>query len=148
MTIRIHPRVPENAPGDFYVEAGLCWHCTLAPGEAQPLMHIPQNSNESCYFKRQPGFPEEIDAAIQAICVSEMCAIRYAGTDQAILRRLWEKRQANQCDHAPAHPPSPPVEQRQPWWTTLEGAHPNDPPPEAMRQWIDEIGDRPRLPAP
>jgi hypothetical protein len=110
-------RVPENVAGDFYVQADLCTQCCLPHGEAPELLNDPKQFFRECYFRRQPQTPEETDRAINAICVSEMDALRYSGTDPAILAKLRERGAAAQCDHTPegraclerrANPPVPP----------------------------------------
>lgn len=51
-----------------------------------------------CYFKRQPQTPEEIEHAIEAVWVSCVEALRYAGSDPAILERLRAKGCKSQSD--------------------------------------------------
>src|SRR3954447_26730554 len=99
MAIPLPQRVPQNAPGDFYVQAGLCTRCCLVHGEASELLNDPEQPFEECFFRRQPQTPEEIEQAISAICVSEMCALRYGGSDPAIIARLRARRLASRCDH-------------------------------------------------
>jgi hypothetical protein len=110
-------RVPENAPGDFYVEANCCTSCCLVHGEAPELLNDPEQPFRECYFRRQPQTPEEIDRAIEAICLSEVGALRYGGSDPAILAKLRARGAAAQCDHTPegqawlerlTTPPAPP----------------------------------------
>lgn len=94
-------RVPENAPGDFYVQADCCISCCLPHGECPELLNDPDEPFRECYFRRQPRTQEEIDRAIDAICVSEVGAFRYGGTDPAIIAKLRERGLAHQCDHTP-----------------------------------------------
>ena len=101
MAITLPQRVPENVPGDFYVEAGLCTRCYLVHGEAPDLLNDPAEPFDECYFRRQPQTPEEVDQAISAIWVSEMCALRYAGTDEAIIAKLRTQQSAALCDRSP-----------------------------------------------
>jgi len=42
----------------------------------------------SCYFRRQPETPIELEHAIQAVAVSCCAAVQYDGEDEAILARL------------------------------------------------------------
>jgi hypothetical protein len=99
MAISLRQRVPENAPGDFYVATGSCLACCL-PHEAAPeLMNDCKEPFRECYFQRQPQTPEEIEQAIQAVWVSELDCSRYGGTDQAIIRRLHELGRGDECDH-------------------------------------------------
>lgn len=93
-------RVPENAPGDFYVEEGLCTSCCLAHAEAPDLMNDATADFRECYFRRQPRTEAEVTQAIMAVWVSEMGALRYGGTDPAIIRRLHDLNAGDCCDHA------------------------------------------------
>src|SRR5258706_7569875 len=79
MPISLKQRVPENAPGDFYVAAGTCLQCCLPHAEAPELMNDCKIFFRECYFTRQPQTPEEVEHAIQAIWVSELDCIRYGG---------------------------------------------------------------------
>jgi len=92
-------RVPENVPGDFYVEANVCLQCCLAHAEAPDLMNDAEVDFEECYFRRQPNTEAEVQRAINAIWVSELSALRYGGTDQAILLRLHEIGHGHCCDN-------------------------------------------------
>lgn len=98
MTVSLPQRVPENAPGDFYVQAGLCTRCCIVHGEAPDLLNNPEEPFEECFFRRQPRTPEEVEQAISAICVSEMCALRYAGSDPTIIAKLRARQSVSQCD--------------------------------------------------
>ncbi|HEY7087185.1 MAG TPA: type II CAAX endopeptidase family protein [Tepidisphaeraceae bacterium] len=90
--------MPQNAPGDFYVEADQCLRCCLPHGEAPELMNDCKVEFRECYFRRQPQTPEEVEHAIQAIWVSELHCIRYGGSDQTIIRRLHELGREDCCD--------------------------------------------------
>ena len=81
-----HPAYPLNAPGDFYVEAGMCIACEAPEHEAPELMAHDETNH--CFFRRQPTTPIELEHAIQAVCVSCCEAVRYGGSDPAILSRL------------------------------------------------------------
>jgi hypothetical protein len=107
MMVSLPQRVPDNAPGDFYVEAGRCLQCCLVHGEAPDVLNdLGQPFNE-CFFRRQPQTPEEVERAIDAICISEMCALRYGGTDPSIIARLRARQAGAQCDHTPEGMPRP-----------------------------------------
>lgn len=84
-------RTPLNAEGDFYVMKDTCITCLAPEHEAPELMGLDEASG--CYFKRQPQNPEEVEHAIEAIRVSCVEALRYAGSDPEILERL----RANGC---------------------------------------------------
>jgi len=79
-----------NAPGDFYVEDGMCITCG-APEAAAPglvVFHIdPDGSDRDthCYFRQQPISPAEVEKAIQAVHFSCCKAVRYRGSDPTIL---------------------------------------------------------------
>ncbi len=92
-------RVPENASGDFYVEGGLCMSCCLAHIEAPDLMNDETAGFRECYFRRQPRTEAEVTQAIMAVWVSEIDALRYGGTDPAIIRRLHDLKVGDCCDH-------------------------------------------------
>lgn len=78
---------PKNAPGDFTVNDGECIQCCAPEAEAPDLM---DNDGTSCYFKRQPSTPEELERAINAVHVSCIAAVRYCGKDARIIARLEE----------------------------------------------------------
>ena len=85
-----HQRFPKNAAGDFYT-TGECLSCGIpehfAPECLAPL-DDPTNELGETYFLRQPSTPVELRnvcAAAKSCCVD---AIRYAGTDSAILSLL------------------------------------------------------------
>ena len=101
MAIPLPQRVPDNAPGDFYVEARMCMRCCLPHGEAPELLNDPNEPFQECFFRRQPQTPEEVDRAISALRVSEVCALRYAGTDPEIIAKLRSRQCGHLCDHTP-----------------------------------------------
>lgn len=90
------PRHPLNAAGDFYVEKDSCILCGAPEVEAIGLMG---HSDDGCYFTRQPKTEAEIELAIDAIAVSCVAAVRYGGTDQKIIKRLYDRDLATECDH-------------------------------------------------
>lgn len=75
-----------NVIGDFYVEDQMCICCDAAPSEAPDLLTYDETIH--CYFKKQPETEEELSQAINACSVSEVCAVRYAGNNPKILKRL------------------------------------------------------------
>jgi hypothetical protein len=137
MAISLPQRVPENAPGDFYVTAGVCTQCCLPHGEAPELMNETTAEFDECYFRRQPQTPDEIERAANAMCVSETCALRYAGNDPAVIAKLRARKLAWLCDRTPegqewlawlsrqppAPPPQPPTaaSPKRSWWRRLLG---------------------------
>lgn len=136
-------RVPENAPGDFYVQADLCTQCCLPHGEAPELLNDPKQPFRECYFRRQPQTPAEVNRAINAISVSEMCALRYAGNDPAILDKLRARNLAAQCDQTP---------EGRAWLEPLAGRpalpppHPSDTAPPQPLAYFAPAPDEPRSP--
>lgn len=85
------PRCEENRGGDFYTDCTLCLTCDLPHMRAPELMAYVQHSgggSTHCVFTRTPRTPEELDRAIDAMCESEVCGIRYGGTDPEILRKI------------------------------------------------------------
>lgn len=89
------PRFPLNAPGDFFVEDGMCIACAAPEHEAPELMAHTEHEADGyhCYFRRQPETPEEVEHAIRAVCVSCCEAVRYGGNDPKILGRLEKLKQ-------------------------------------------------------
>jgi hypothetical protein len=82
-------RTPLNAEGDFYVVKDTCITCMAPHHEAPELMGLDEATG--CYFRRQPQTPEELGHAIEAVSVSCVEALRYAGNDPEILERLRAK---------------------------------------------------------
>jgi hypothetical protein len=78
---------PKNVAGDFIVNDGQCIQCCAPEAEAPDLMG---NDGTSCYFKKQPSSPEELERALMATQVSCTGAVRYCGKDPMVLRRLAE----------------------------------------------------------
>ena len=91
-----HKRTPLNSEGDFYVERDTCLICMAPEHEAPELMGYDEETG--CYFKRQPQTSEEIEHATEAVWVSCVQALRYAGDDPMILERLRAKGCASQRD--------------------------------------------------
>jgi hypothetical protein len=91
-----------NAPGDFYVVAGLCIACTAPEHEAPALMAHDETEEIGyhCYFKRQPENPDEIQLAIRAIRVGCCGAVRYGGHNPQIIQQLMALGSRDDCDKA------------------------------------------------
>lgn len=85
-----------NAEGDFYVVKDTCLTCTAPHHEAPELMGLDEATG--CYFRRQPQTHEELEHAIEAVWVSCVEALRYAGSDPEILERLRAKGCKSQSD--------------------------------------------------
>ncbi len=88
-------RHPLNAPGDFYSVYGQCTLCGAPEVEAMGLM---DHDNEGCYFIRQPQTTEELAWAINAVAVSCIAGLRYAGTDQEVIQKLHDLGCGTECD--------------------------------------------------
>ena len=95
-TNTVRQRHPLNVAGDFYVEKDACILCGAPEVEADGLMG---NSDEGCYFIRQPQTAEEIEHAINAVAVSCISAVRYGGTDQLIIKKLHDLGSGTECDN-------------------------------------------------
>lgn len=89
-------RTSLNSEGDFYVEKDTCLHCCVPASEVPELIGFDDASG--CYFKRQPQTPEELERAVEAVWMSCVEALRYAGEDPAILERLRARGCKPQCD--------------------------------------------------
>ena len=76
----------KNASGPFVVNDGECIACGAPEAEAPDLMAFDEEGR-SCYFKKQPETPEELDRALRAVCVSCCEAVRYTGNDSKVLER-------------------------------------------------------------
>ena len=101
-------RLEKNAPGPFYT-TGECMACEAPEVEAPDLLAPLEGENYDTYFVRQPETPEEVERACRAAEVCCVSAIRYGGTDPAIIRRL--SNHPEYCDHLLPGGPIP-----QPWW--------------------------------
>ncbi|MHA4807335.1 ferredoxin [Flavitalea flava] len=99
MPTSIKERYPLNK-GDFYINNGDCITCGAPQAEAPDLIEHAENDGH-CYFKKQPESEAELDEAISAMMVSCISALRYGGTDEKILRRLFEDGMADLCDKIP-----------------------------------------------
>jgi hypothetical protein len=91
---------PCNAPGDFYVEDGCCITCGV-PHMVAPDLFGWTDDESHCFVRRQPASPEEVDSAVHALWSAEASCIRYRGTDRALLNRIAEMGEADQCDLHP-----------------------------------------------
>ena len=97
MTAERRERFWKNAPGPFYSLAGECMFCGAPEAEAPALLAPLEGGNHDTYFVRQPSTPEEVEQACRALEVCCVGALRYGGTDPAILRRLGNDPEY--CDH-------------------------------------------------
>jgi hypothetical protein len=97
MAARSYPHLEINAPGSFYT-TGECTACGAPEAEAPELLAPLTEENYSTYFRRQPQTADEVERACRAIEVCCTSALRYAGTDPAIIQRLGNR--AEFCDHA------------------------------------------------
>jgi hypothetical protein len=96
MAARSCPHLKTNVPGPFYT-TGECTACGAPEAEAPELLARLTNENYDTYFLRQPQTTEEVEHACRAIEVCCTKALRYAGTDPAIIQRLGNR--AEYCDH-------------------------------------------------
>ena len=111
-------RVPENAPGDFYVGAGACTQCCLPHAEAPELLNDPDTPFRECYYRRQPQNQAEVEHALRAVAVCCVDAHRYGGSDLSILARLEQLTGPNaRADWGGSQPDA----QRRTWWQRLFG---------------------------
>lgn len=82
-----YQRFPGNAPGDFYT-TGECLACALPESECPDCLAPLDGENCHTFFLKQPESAAEIERACRAAKVCCVNAIRYGGTDPAIIRRL------------------------------------------------------------
>src|SRR5687768_13997743 len=101
MATPLPQRVPENAPGDFYVRRDVCLRCCIPHGEAPELLNDATVEFRECYFRRQPQNAAEVEQACRAVQVSCVAALRYRGDNPQILARLRDLGAAGQCDRLP-----------------------------------------------
>ncbi len=88
---------PKNAPGPFYVCDGCCTACGV-PWTQAPDLFVYDEDVSHCYVARQPENKGELDRMIRAAHDSELECIRYAGSDNGILRRIAEAGLAHLAD--------------------------------------------------
>lgn len=89
---------PENSAGPFYVDDGYCIFCAAPHAEAPTLIGWIKDGPHHCIFRKQPETADEIDQALNAMCVSCVCALRYSGDDPNILERLKARGMSHLCD--------------------------------------------------
>lgn len=87
-----------NVIGPFYVEDGCCTLCGVPDSIAPELFGV---TDDHCYVKRQPQTSDEQDAMVHVMVSQELGCVRYAGSDESLLRRLAENGEGSQCDVAP-----------------------------------------------
>jgi hypothetical protein len=58
------------------------------------------DASNHCYFSAQPTTPTELEQAVMAVAVGCCGAVRYAGKDHAVIRRLGELGAAEMSDHS------------------------------------------------
>lgn len=85
----------KSATGDFYVQSQCCTSCGVPQSVAPDLVGWTNEAYPQCYWIKQPQTSDELDRAVKIILSQELGCHRYAGADQAVLRRL----SAEDCDH-------------------------------------------------
>ena len=84
-------RETKAVKGPFYVRKGACIICDLPPQTTPRCIKMKEakcNTEKYCHVYKQPETVEELDLMIEAAENSCVSAIRYCGTDPAILARL------------------------------------------------------------
>jgi hypothetical protein len=84
-----------NVEGDFYVEDGCCLTCGVPVDIAPDIFEYEEHS---CYVKKQPITPDELERTLEVMNNQEVDCIHYKGTDREIVRRLVESGEGNNCD--------------------------------------------------
>jgi hypothetical protein len=97
---------PASAPGDFYVENGVCLICGVPHVVAPDLIGWQDARMRHCIWKTQPETPKEFEQAFKVFEVQEAGCHRYAGTDQSILERIPPEFCDNPLRPTPAFHPS------------------------------------------
>lgn len=122
-----HPcRFPENAPGPFYSLCGTyvggtwgssCLGCGVPEVAAPELMAPLGAGNWNTYFVRQPETQEEVKHACDAVRLCCVSALRYGGTDAAIIRRLGNTPEYSDYVIVRGKPVFAGRPRRRRWWT-------------------------------
>lgn len=103
----VFEREDDSVPGAFYVVKGLCVHCAITV-ETAPSSVSWGTSNAACphhcRVEHQPRNEAELSNIINAACRSCVEAIRYCGTDPAVIARFRERARAHLCDALAARP--------------------------------------------
>jgi hypothetical protein len=89
-------RFEKNVPGPFYT-TNECMACGAPEAEAPDLLAPLEGENLETYFVKQPTGPDEVECACRAVLCCCVDALRYGGTDPAIIRRLGNS--PSYCDH-------------------------------------------------
>ncbi len=83
------------------MEDGCCTSCGVPESLAPELFG---DSEDSCFVKRQPSTPGEIDRMLRTMVTSELGCIRYAGVSPKIIERLARCSEGQLADAGfPAH---------------------------------------------
>lgn len=109
MSLRIP--VPENVPGDFYVEDDCCLRCEVPMAEAPEHFAF---SERSCYVCKQPQTTAQVDRMINAMQAQELECIRYRGKQRDVQIMLIAAGAGPCCDDLPADLAFPPTQGREP----------------------------------
>lgn len=84
-----------NVVGPFYVVDLCCTQCGV-PQQFAPMLF--GEDDVSCFVKRQPETADEMRAMVETMARQELGCIRYGGPDKAIIGRLEERGEGDQCD--------------------------------------------------
>src|SRR5687768_3321427 len=120
-------RLERNVAGPFYT-TGDCTACGAPEAEAPDLLAPIDADNYETYFVRQPVTAAEIERACRAAEVCCLSAVRYGGTDPAIIRRLGNRPEF--CDHLLDEPP-----RRFSWESDAQWNRVQPAPGDAPRRW-------------
>lgn len=97
---------PKSALGDFYVEPNCCTSCGVPQAVAPDLIGWTEEPFVSCYWKKQPETPGELEQAFKIFDGQELGCHHYAGHDPAIQRRVGYES----SDHATLLAPQTPLQ--------------------------------------
>jgi hypothetical protein len=81
-------RHPKSAPGDFYVANNVCIACGIPHVVAPDLVGWVDESEQHCYWKKQPENEYELNQPFAIFDSQEAGCHRYAGSDPRIQQRV------------------------------------------------------------
>ncbi len=87
----LYEPAPHSAPGDFWVESACCTSCGVPQAYAPDLVGWTDEPFASCYWKKQPETPAELEQAFKIFQGQELDCHHYRGKDPVILARIGSR---------------------------------------------------------